>query len=143
MQFTTITFSLFAALAVAITSDQLAAKIPPCAQGCLADGYKAVGCGITDYTCQCDRAHDIFKVSTPCIYAKCTTLIELDRMAAATTMICAGIAQAANPNWTGPPTTDQLPPSLQSRTVKRSAAVGQVVASIGFVGAAAVFALAL
>ncbi|KAI3334731.1 hypothetical protein F4824DRAFT_178222 [Ustulina deusta] len=143
MQFMTIVLSFFAALAGAITNDELAAKIPTCAKSCLEDGYKAVGCGVTDYPCQCDHSHDIFKISTPCIDANCTTYEEQDQLAAATTYLCMNIAQQSNPNWTGAPVTDHLPPSLLSRSIKTSAAVGQMIASIGFVGAAAVFALAL
>ncbi|KAI0546006.1 hypothetical protein F4679DRAFT_440003 [Xylaria curta] len=114
MQFTTIILSVFAALAVAMTNDELAAKIPACATGCLEDGYKALGCGLTDYQCQCDHQHDIFNIAWPCINAKCTTNKEQDQMAAATTYLCMAVAQQANPNWTGPPVTDHLPPSLSS-----------------------------
>ncbi|KAI1738059.1 hypothetical protein F4680DRAFT_426942 [Xylaria scruposa] len=35
-------------------------------------------------------------------------------MAAATTYLCMAVAQQTNPNWTGPPVTDHLPPSLSS-----------------------------
>ncbi|KAI0861629.1 hypothetical protein F4860DRAFT_513778 [Xylaria cubensis] len=114
MQFTTIILSVFATLAVAITNDELAAKVPACATGCLEDGYKALNCSLTDYPCQCDRQHDIFKIAQPCIDAKCTTNKELDQMAAATTILCLAIAQQSDPNWTGPPITDHLPPSLSS-----------------------------
>ncbi|KAI0531845.1 hypothetical protein GGR58DRAFT_523918 [Xylaria digitata] len=143
MQFITITLSLLAMRAVAITNDELAAKIPQCAKGCLEDGYKAVDCGLTDYSCQCDNAHDVFEVADPCLDARCTTDEEKDQLGAATTWLCMAIAQQSNPDWPGPPVGDHLPPSLQSRSMKTSAAVGRAVARIGFVGAVAVFALAL
>ncbi|KAI0455040.1 hypothetical protein F5B21DRAFT_473529 [Xylaria acuta] len=114
MQFTTIVLSLFAALAVAITNDELAARVPACAKGCLEDGYKAVGCGLTDYPCQCNHQHGIFQISTSCINAKCTTFKEQEQMAAATTILCEVIAQQADPNWKdGPSVADlPLPPGL-------------------------------
>ncbi|KAF2967724.1 hypothetical protein GQX73_g5863 [Xylaria multiplex] len=143
MRSITIVLSLLATRAIAITNDELAAKIPDCAKGCLEDGYKAVNCSITDYPCQCDNAHRVFEVADPCLNQTCTTPEENDKLAAATTWLCMAIAQQSNPNWTGPPVTDHLPPSIQSRFMKTSAAVGQVVASVGFVGAVAAFALVL
>ncbi|TGJ81955.1 hypothetical protein E0Z10_g6806 [Xylaria hypoxylon] len=118
MKSTTLVLSLFAALAAALTAtltnDELAAKIPPCAQGCLENGYNAFGCSLTDYPCQCDNQHDIFDIAMPCIDVTCTTQKEFELMAAATTWLCGAVAQQQNPEWTGPGMADNLPPILLS-----------------------------
>ncbi|KAI0405137.1 hypothetical protein F4802DRAFT_564566 [Xylaria palmicola] len=93
MKSTTIVCSLFAALAGATaTNDELAAMIPPCAQGCLAEGYKAFKCGPTDYQCQCVNEGAIFNMTDACLDSSCTTQDQKNSMfsseSAHPTMLC-------------------------------------------------------
>ena len=74
--------SLLALAAVAsLASGQCVSSIPECAQDCLMTAAASVGCGETDYACQCTSQHqtDITNNATTCVLAACGQQIALSR----------------------------------------------------------------
>lgn len=61
------------AAAVGLASSQCVSSIPQCAQSCLMIAAGSVGCGETDYTCQCTQTNqqDITNNATTCVLAAC------------------------------------------------------------------------
>ncbi|KAI0970614.1 hypothetical protein F4678DRAFT_462315 [Xylaria arbuscula] len=119
MQLTVLATSFFAALAASMPPpplDWLDSKIPDCGRGCLNDGYKAVGCGIKEYQCQCDRSHDLFKMAQPCIDSRCSNK-EIDRLNAASMTICEEL-DWGNSTWFNQ--TYTIFPALKDGYLKRA-----------------------
>ncbi|KAI0096952.1 hypothetical protein GGR51DRAFT_488108 [Nemania sp. FL0031] len=158
MQFVAFMSPLFAALAVALPSnftgpysnstlsnstgtfmpkaippDVIATKIPQCAQGCVADGLKTIGCDPGDYTCRCLGFDAFWNDTQSCVVKDCSKE-DMNKTAVAYSALC---SSALKPSVYVP-----LSPELERRAIT-SAAVSQTVASIGFVAAAAVFSLAM
>lgn len=74
--------SLLALAAVAsLASGQCVSSIPECARDCLMTAAGSVGCGETDYACQCTSQHqtDITTNATTCVLAACGQQIALSR----------------------------------------------------------------
>lgn len=61
------------AAAVGLASCQCVSSIPECAQSCLTIAAGSVGCGDTDYACQCTQDHqtEITNNATTCVLAAC------------------------------------------------------------------------
>ncbi len=69
----TIVAAIFAATAYSQSVSDLVAEIPSCAITCLATGATSVGCGISDYECQCGPDFEkVVSAATPCVLQKCT-----------------------------------------------------------------------
>lgn len=69
------------AAAVGLASCQCPSSIPECAQSCLTIAAGSVGCGETDYACQCTDDHQtaITTNATTCVLAACGEQTALSR----------------------------------------------------------------
>lgn len=47
------------------------ARVPACAQSCLLSGAASVGCGATDFVCQCERTAALFAAADSCVSLSC------------------------------------------------------------------------
>ncbi|KAG6357308.1 hypothetical protein INS49_015186 [Diaporthe citri] len=83
------TIAAFAGLAAC----QCPSSIPQCAQSCLTIGASSVGCGETDYTCQCTDQHqtDITSNATTCVLAACGEQTALNEVLPAAQAFCSAI----------------------------------------------------
>lgn len=72
------TIAAFAGLALC----QCPSSIPECAQSCLTNAASSVGCGETDYACQCTDEHqtDITNNATTCVLAACGEQTALSKL---------------------------------------------------------------
>ncbi|KAI0134005.1 hypothetical protein BJ170DRAFT_182149 [Xylariales sp. AK1849] len=73
MQFKNLLFPLLVAVVAADELSDLVASIPSCALTCLMTSVSEVGCGVTDYSCQCGKASDVQSSVKPCITKSCST----------------------------------------------------------------------
>lgn len=73
MQFKNLAFSLFVAAATADTLTDLVMSIPSCALTCLVTSASNIGCGVTDYSCQCNKAAALQSDAQSCVAAACST----------------------------------------------------------------------
>lgn len=74
--------SLLAVSALAgLASSQCVSSIPECARDCLVVAAGSVGCGETDYACQCTSQHqtDITTNATTCVLAGCGQQVAISR----------------------------------------------------------------
>ncbi|POS71433.1 anchored cell wall protein-5 [Diaporthe helianthi] len=86
--------SLVAVAALAgLASSQCVSSIPECAQDCLVIAAGSVGCGETDYTCQCTSQHqtDITTNATTCVLAACGQQIAINEVLPAAAAFCSSI----------------------------------------------------
>lgn len=74
MQSKNIVLASFLGLAAAASSDvmSLVAKLPSCSTPCLVAGAASAGCGITDYSCQCQNEKAISLNATSCLTTSCS-----------------------------------------------------------------------
>ncbi|KAI2602606.1 hypothetical protein GGR54DRAFT_493077 [Hypoxylon sp. NC1633] len=146
MQFTIISLSLFAALAVAQNSTlpELVSQLPPCAAGCLSSSAKDAGCSATDFSCLCGTGRDKFIPSiTGCILTAGCSAQQLSNLTTLATDICTEVA--SNPDPSAVASASNIVASAISTTSPSAtpdAGVRPQVA-MGLVGAAALAALAL
>ncbi|RYO77373.1 hypothetical protein DL766_005610 [Monosporascus sp. MC13-8B] len=160
MQIKTVAFSLFASLAAAQSVQELLRRIPSCANPCLADASKAIGCAVNNNACQCKKSDEmtseaIFCVSTNCEPEELGTTIDVSTQiclvvakqaggdaaeSAGPSAIAAGTS-AVSSNMDEPTSTPTNEGELQ--TVETPAAAVRAGAGMGLLGAAAMVALAL
>ncbi|KAH8754825.1 hypothetical protein F5883DRAFT_572609 [Diaporthe sp. PMI_573] len=81
------------AAAAGLASCQCPSSIPECAQSCLMIAADSVGCGETDYACQCADAHqqDITTNATTCVLAACGEQTALNEVLPAASAFCSAI----------------------------------------------------
>ncbi|OAA65344.1 Extracellular membrane protein, CFEM domain protein [Niveomyces insectorum RCEF 264] len=82
--------TVFASAAVVTTgacAPDPANPFPSCADSCMADAIKAVGCtGITDYACQCKNFETLHTSAAPCIDKACGA--QASQVASAAQALC-------------------------------------------------------
>ncbi|KAJ0108327.1 hypothetical protein J7T55_005304 [Diaporthe amygdali] len=86
--------SVFALAAfTGLAACQCISAIPECAQQCLLIGASSVGCGETDYSCQCTSQHqtDITNNATTCVLAACGEQTALNEVLPAAQAFCSAI----------------------------------------------------
>ncbi|EKD15315.1 hypothetical protein MBM_06531 [Drepanopeziza brunnea f. sp. 'multigermtubi' MB_m1] len=69
-----IVFAIVASLVSSQSVSSLVAQLPSCAISCLATASSSVGCGISDYTCQCGLNKDaVTSAATFCVVSSCSS----------------------------------------------------------------------
>ncbi|KAI6086314.1 hypothetical protein F4821DRAFT_238485 [Hypoxylon rubiginosum] len=147
MRFSTISVSLFAAVAAAQNSTlpDLVSQLPSCAAGCLSSSASDVGCATTDFTCLCgDKRQDFINSIGPCIFlqASCSS----DDQTKLTTLapeICD--AATSNPDPSAVASASNIITSAIGTATPTSTpdAAARPEIGMGLLGAAALAALAL
>ncbi|KAG8159406.1 hypothetical protein KVR01_011067 [Diaporthe batatas] len=91
--------SLLALSALAgLASSQCVSSIPECARDCLVVAAGSVGCGETDYACQCTSQHqtDITTSATTCVLAACGEQVAINEVLPAADAFCSAINAGAS-----------------------------------------------
>ncbi|KAJ5051919.1 uncharacterized protein L3040_001682 [Drepanopeziza brunnea f. sp. 'multigermtubi'] len=83
-----IVFAIVASLVSSQSVSSLVAQLPSCAISCLATASSSVGCGISDYTCQCGLNKDaVTSAATFCVVSSCSSTDALSDICKAATQI--------------------------------------------------------
>ncbi len=70
----TVLLAAFVAVARAADCTGVAlSAIPTCAQSCFIEGVPSVGCGGTDFTCQCEQEARLYAAIEGCVATGCPT----------------------------------------------------------------------
>ncbi|KAI0472837.1 hypothetical protein GGR56DRAFT_676895 [Xylariaceae sp. FL0804] len=148
MQFKTAVLALFAAVAVSADSvSELVGELPSCSAPCLKSAAKAIGCAYTDVECQCADPTGLQKNALVCIQKSCTSQ-EISQILKVSSQICEAAESSSSNSTSSNSTSSASSNSTASATnssgtgVATGAAI-QAAAGMGFVGVAALFAIAV
>ncbi|CAN8105434.1 unnamed protein product [Discula destructiva] len=126
--------------------------IPRCAQNCILNGAPAIGCGGTDFACQCQQTAGLFAAVEVCVQSSCPSDSFQGVIDGASTVCdCAGpgptpggtYSVSGISTWTVPPSvsvtaTRPIPtPSVGTGVTYSPYPTGSSIATASVVGAAA------